>query len=103
MFCPADYLSLPGNACYRAFCSRQLPSSPGAWMMGFNLHAFTLQTRCFFPPICMLLKDGLGGFVSVLYFNMLRVFCGEPNLLKAKRSGVCMVSGTIIFRLLAVL
>lgn len=45
MLCPADYLSLPGKACQQMFRSRQLPSSSNTRAMGFNLHAFTRQTR----------------------------------------------------------
>lgn len=59
MLCPADYLSLPGKACHQMFRSRQLPSSSNVWAMGFNLHAFTLQTRCLYPPISMPLSSNL--------------------------------------------
>lgn len=59
MLCPADYLSLPGKACHQMLRSRQLPSSSNTMAMDFNLHAFTLQTRCLYPPISMPLSSNL--------------------------------------------
>ncbi len=59
MLCPADYLSLPGKACHQMLCSLPLPPSSSAWAMDFNLHAFTLQTRCLYPPISMPLSSNL--------------------------------------------
>ena len=59
MLCPTDYLSFPGKACHQMFRSRQLPSSSNARAMDFNLHAFTLQTRCLYPPISMPLSSNL--------------------------------------------
>ena len=59
MLCPADYLSLPGQACHQMLRSLPLPSSSNVWTMDFNLHAFTRQTRCLYPPISMPLSSNL--------------------------------------------
>ena len=73
-------LSLPGQACHQLLRSLPLPSSPNAWAMGFNLHAFTRQSPCLCPPISMLLKGGFGIFVNALDFRQLCVKCQMPDL-----------------------